>query len=388
MNIETRAIAIIPARGGSKGLPRKNLLPFLGKPLICWNVEAALAANLVSQVIVSTDDVEIADISRRAGAAVVMRPDELSTDIASSEDALIHTLGQLDELPDLTVFLQCTSPLTESEDIDKCIRHLIRTNADSAFTATESHRFLWKNTAAAVGINHDAATRKRRQDTEKEYAENGAVYVMRTEGFLQARHRFFGKTVISEMPATRTWEIDSYDDIHVAEALFALRKKTPLLPAQVDAVIFDFDGVLTDNSVYVTQDGQESVRCDRGDGWGINRMHKAGIKMAVMSTEENPVVQARCTKLNLECFHQLGDNKTECFTNWCAEHHLKMSNTLYVGNDENDIGCLVAAGAGVVPEDAHESAKQVADLVLCAKGGNGAVRELCDLILKQAKDKT
>ena len=386
MNTETRAIAIIPARGGSKGIPQKNLFPFGGKPLICWNIEAALAANTVTQVIVSTDDAEIAEVSRQAGAKVVMRPDAISTDIASSEDALIHTLGQLDQLPDLTVFLQCTSPLTESEDIDKCIQHLIRTNADSAFTATESHRFLWKNTESAVGINHDAATRKRRQDMEKEFAENGAVYVMRTEGFLQARHRFFGKTVISEMPATRTWEIDSYDDIHVAEALFALRKKTHVFPAHVDAVVFDFDGVMTDNAVYVTQNGQESVRCDRGDGWGINRLHKAGIKMAVMSTEENPVVQARCAKLNLECFHQLGNSKAECFTNWCVQHNLKMNNTVYVGNDENDIECLVAAGAGVVPADAHESAKQVADLMLSATGGHGAVRELCDIILERTKD--
>ncbi len=339
-----RVAAIIPARGGSKGIPRKNLYSFNGKPLIYWNIEAAIDAALVGQVVVSTDDAEIAEVSRAAGATVIMRPDDISTDIASSEDALLHVLENLDEQPELTVFLQCTSPLTQGKDIDNCIQKLLDLDADSAFTATESHRFIWKNADSAMGVNHSGTERKRRQDLEKEYAENGAIYVMRTKGFIEAHHRFFGKTVISEMPSTRTWEIDTLED------------------------------------------GKESVCCSRGDGWGINRMRKAGIKMAVMSTEENPVVQRRCEKLALECFHQLGDSKIERFTTWCKEHDLNAANVLYVGNDENDIDCLQAAGSGVVPADAHGSAKQVADLVLTANGGKGAVRELCDMVLEKIEE--
>ncbi len=382
-----KVVAIIPARGGSKGIPHKNVYPFNGKPLICWNIEAAIGAALVDQVIVSTDDAEIAEVSRTAGATVIMRPDDISTDIASSEDALIHALENLGERPELTVFLQCTSPLTQSKDIDDCIQKLLDSNADSAFTATESHRFLWKNTEAATGVNHNGAERKRRQDLEKEYAENGAVYAMRTEGFLRGRHRFFGKTVISEMPSTRSWEIDSLEDVHVAEALSEPWQAEPFqLPKTIEAIVFDFDGVMTDNTVYVSEDGKESVRCSRGDGWGINRMQKAGIKMAVMSTEMNDVVQVRCEKLKIECFHQLGNSKAERFKTWCAENNLKRSNVVYIGNDENDIDCLLSAGAGVVPADAHDSAKQVADLVLALNGGCGAVRELCDMILEKIKD--
>ena len=378
-----KVVAIIPARGGSKGILRKNVYPFNGKPLICWNIEAALNTNLIDRVVVSTDDSEIATVSRKAGADVILRPDEISTDIASSETALIHALENLGELPELTVFLQCTSPLTQSEDIDHCIQKLIDSGADSAFTATESHRFLWNNAEDATGVNHDGSERKRRQDLKKEYAENGAVYVMRTEGFLQTHHRFFGKTVISEMPSSRTWEIDSIEDLQVAEALSIHWKKTTSLPKIVEAVVFDFDGVMTDNAVYVSEDGKESVRCNRGDGWGINRMHKAGIRMAVMSTEENPVVQARCTKLKLECFHQLGNSKIERFMNWCEEHDLNKANVVYVGNDENDIECLKAAGTGVAPVDAHLSAKRAANLILKTGGGEGAVREICDLVLKK-----
>lgn len=383
-----KCTAIIPARGGSKGIPRKNVTPFNGKPLICWNIEAALQTEHIDQVIVSTDDAEIAEISRGAGAQVIMRPDAISSDIASSEDALIHVLNALNETPELTVFLQCTSPLTLPADIDNCIRKLLDADADSAFTAEESHRFIWKNSRQAEGVNHDGAERKRRQDLEPEYAENGAVYVMRTAGFLKSRHRFFGKTVISEMPSTRTWEIDTPNDLVVAEALSRLSKQKGALPETVEAVVFDFDGVMTDNAVYVSEDGKESVRCSRGDGWGIARLRDAGIRMAVMSTEENPVVRARCGKLKLECFHRLGRSKIGRFTAWCEEHGLDMRRTVYVGNDENDIECLAAAGTGAAPQDAHPSALQAADLVLENNGGHGAVRELCDMILKQVKDQS
>ena len=375
------ATTIIPARGGSKGIPRKNLWRFNGKPLICWSIEAAQAAELVGPVVVSTDDAEIAEVSRASGAKVVMRPAAISNDAASSEDALLHTLENLDAPPDLTVFLQCTSPLTHSGDIDNCIRTLIEADADSAFTATESHRFIWNNKANATGVNHNGAERRRRQDREPEYSENGAVYVMRTQGFLQSRHRFFGKTVISEMPTTRSWEIDSPEDIRIVQALAALSSRN--FPVEVRAVVFDFDGVMTDNAVYLSEDGKESVRCNRGDGWGIARLRDAGIRLAVMSSELNPVVRARCEKLELECFQGLGRSKLGKFTAWCTEHDLDLAHTVYVGNDANDVDCLAAAGVGVVPADAHRSVRHVADWVLAAEGGKGAVRELCDLILER-----
>ena len=108
--------------------------------------------------------------------------------------------------------------------------------------------------------------------------------------------------------------------------------------------------------------------------------------MAVMSTEMNDVVQSRCEKLKIECFHQLGDSKIDRFKGWCAENNLNMSRVVYVGNDENDIECLQIAGIGVVPADAHASAAGVANRVLSAEGGRGAVRELCDMILEKIKD--
>ena len=221
-------ICIIPARGGSKGLPRKNVLPLCGRPLLAWNILAALEACGGGNVYVSTDDAEIAEIARRHGAGVIERPAELAGDLASSEAALLHALDELERvrvLPEVFVFLQCTSPLTHADDIRGTLAALEDGGADSALSVTASHRFLWRPAAdgAVAGVNHDARIRLRRQDREREFAENGAVYAMRTAGFLEAKHRFFGKTVAYEMPEERSWEIDSPTDFKIAGQLLRAR---------------------------------------------------------------------------------------------------------------------------------------------------------------------
>jgi N-acylneuraminate cytidylyltransferase len=218
-------VAIIPARGGSKGIPRKNIRLVGGKPLLAYNIEAARGAQTVHRVIVSTDDDEIAAVARQYGAEVVKRPADISGDTAKSEDALLHVLSYLAEhehyTPDLLVFLQATSPLTLPEDIDGAVQKLITEQADSALTATPFYYFLWKvaDDGSANGINHDKSFRPRRQDLAPQYLENGAVYVMLAAGFQQAKHRFFGKTVLHIMPPERHWEIDEPVDLTVAEVL-------------------------------------------------------------------------------------------------------------------------------------------------------------------------
>tara|TARA_B100000989_G_C19499106_1_gene453428 strand:+ start:379 stop:1548 length:1170 start_codon:yes stop_codon:yes gene_type:complete len=384
----SKTIVIIPARGGSKGLPRKNVLPICGKPLIAWNIEAAMASEQVEGVFVSTDDPEIAQVARAYGAEVIDRPAELAGDTTTSESALLHGLDHLAEngdKPELLVFMQCTSPLTATEDIDCAIHTLIEQGADSCLTASDFHYFVWNQAedSSADGINHDNRFRPRRQDREPQYVENGAIYVMKVEGFRQVKHRFFGKTVLSMMPNERCAEIDEPVDLQVAEVLLReqLRKQqTVALPAKIAAVAFDFDGVMTDNRVWVDQDGKETVACDRSDGWGLSQLKKSGIRIAVLSTEINPVVSARCKKLGIECRQELGEKKFEAFQNWCAVNQLNPAEVVFVGNDANDVGCLSAAGCGVVPADAYSEAKAVANLILEKPGGYGAVRELCELI--------
>jgi len=223
-------LAIIPARGGSRGIPRKNVQLIAGEPLIAHTIKSARKSEYITRIIVSTDDKEIAEISKVFGAEVVLRPAEISGDTASSEAALLHTIGYLKKnegyFPDLTVFLQCTSPLALAEDIDRTIALLLNTATDCAFSASESHQFLWitRRNGFAQGINHDPEIRPRRQEMELQYRENGAVYAMRTEGFVRAGRRFFGKISLSVMPPERSLDIDEPLDLEIAE--FLIKRST------------------------------------------------------------------------------------------------------------------------------------------------------------------
>ena len=221
-----KIVAIIPARGGSKGVPKKNIRMLNGKPLLAWMIEAALRAKLVNKIRVSTNDEEIKRVAHEYGALIVNRPEGISGDLASAESVLLHTLNYLKESekyePDIIVFLQCTSPLTTSEDIDRTIQTLIEEDADSALSVVPFHYFIWDN--HGNGVNHDKRVRFRRQERSTQFVETGGVYVMRTKGFLGAKHRFFGKTVTYNCGNHPHIEIDEPDDLIIAEALLKERE--------------------------------------------------------------------------------------------------------------------------------------------------------------------
>ena len=383
-------LAIIPARGGSKGIPRKNVRPLAGQPLIAYNIQQALRSRFVNRLVVSTDDAEIASVAQGYGAQVVWRPAEISGDTASSESALLHVLETLREQegyqPDILVFLQCTSPLTLAEDIDGTVGALLDQDADSALAVIPFHYFLWRQTGDdATGINHDKAVRPLRQQREPQYLETGAVYVTRVPGFLHSRHRFFGKTAMYVMPAERRLEIDDPVDFEVAEVLMRTQEgkgKAARLPEQIAALVLDFDGVFTDDKVYVLQDGRESVRCSRSDGMGIGMLKQTGLPIWVLSTEVNPVVQARADKLGLPVRQGLKD-KGHALQQLMQEQGYDPAQVVYVGNDVNDLPCLKLVGCPVAVADAHPAVLAGAALVLAHPGGDGAIRELCELILRR-----
>ncbi len=386
-------LAIIPARGGSKGIPRKNIRPLAGKPLLAYNIEAARSSRYIQRVVVSTDDPEIAQVARQYGAEVVWRPAEISGDTATSESALIHTLETLQQqesyIPDVLVFMQCTSPLTLAEDIDGTITALLEQQADTALAVIPFHYFLWKpgqdaqDRPDSIGINHHKSVRPLRQERESQYLETGAVYVMRVPGFLEARHRFFGRTAMYSMPGERRLEIDDPVDFQVAEVLVAAQRQhqhMSKLPDPVQALVMDFDGVFTDNRVIVLEDGREAVTCSRSDGWGIAQLRKTGLPMLILSTETNPVVQARADKLKIPCLHGMGD-KALALQSWLEEKQIDPANVVFLGNDQNDLSCMALVGCAVAVADAHPTALAQADIILSRVGGDGAVRELCELIL-------
>lgn len=226
-------IAVIPARGGSKGIPKKNIRMLAGRPLLAHSIVQAQLTPSISRVFVSTDDQEIAQIAQAFSAEVIWRPESLSGDAASSESALLHALAHLADTasfsPDILVFLQCTSPLTLAADIEGTIQALLSTGADSALAVTPFHYFLWGYgpDRDVVAINHDKYHRPRRQDREPQYVETGAVYALRVSGFIRAGHRFFGKIAMYEMPLERRLEIDDPVDLQIAEVLYRHQQTPP-----------------------------------------------------------------------------------------------------------------------------------------------------------------
>jgi YrbI family 3-deoxy-D-manno-octulosonate 8-phosphate phosphatase len=385
------AWAIIPARGGSKGIPGKNLQKIQGRSLLARAVGACRHASRVQRVFVSTDDTRIAEEAKAAGAEVIDRPAAIAGDTASSESALLHALDQWQSggatLPGLLVFVQCTSPFITAGDVDGTIAALVDNQADTAHTVTSSHGFLWRRTPqeGAIGVNHDKRTRPRRQDREPEFLETGAVYVFRTEGFREAKHRFFGRTALFEVPGARAMEIDEPDDLKRARMLASLTENDlggVLLPDPLSAIVFDFDGVMTDDRVAVTESGEESVTCNRSDGMGIEMLRHKGVRMWVLSKEQNPVVAARCRKLKIPCHHGI-DDKSTALRKLAESEGLDLARTIYVGNDVNDLECIRTVGLGVAVADAHPTVRAEAGLILSARGGRGAVRELADLILSR-----
>ena len=222
-----RIIAIIPARGGSKGLPGKNVMNMAGKPLIAWSIKHCLESELVNEVYVSSDDEAILSVAREYGASPVLRPAELASDHASSEVALMHVMQTIKqpESVDYVVFLQPTSPLREKADLDKAIRQIVTSKSDSLLSVTP-HRdhFLWRfdDKGTAQSLNYDYNNRKPRQKIEETFLENGSFYIFKPKILLELKNRLGGKIDFYQMPKLYSFQIDSYEDFQICEKLISL----------------------------------------------------------------------------------------------------------------------------------------------------------------------
>ncbi|MEU6816434.1 N-acylneuraminate cytidylyltransferase [Streptomyces sp. NPDC046860] len=401
-----RVLAVIPARGGSKGVPAKNLAPVGGVPLVARAVGACLAARAVTDVVVSTDDPAVAAAARAAGAEVVTRPAAIAGDTATSEAAVLHALDAFEERArasaDVVLLVQCTSPFLLADDIGRVAEAVTLHGADTAVTVAPFHGFVWRDGApnepagpsepgvsGGFGVNHDKAVRPRRQDRPQDLLETGAAYAMDAAGFRAHRHRFFGRTELVRTDPARVLEIDDPHDLARARALAPLLDTAPAgaLPtlADVDAVVLDFDGTQTDDRVLIDTDGREFVSVHRGDGLGIAALRRAGVPTLILSTERNPVVAARARKLSLPVLHGI-DRKDIALKQWCEEQGIAPERVLYAGNDVNDLPCLALVGWPVAVADAHDAVRGAARAVTTVPGGRGAVREIAGWLLGPSLD--
>ncbi|MGW1185296.1 cytidylyltransferase domain-containing protein [Streptomyces drozdowiczii] len=390
-------LAVIPARGGSKGVPAKNLARVGGVPLVARAVRACLASGEVTDVVVTTDAPAVAEAARAAAEALgegarlhcVQRPENIAGDTATSEAAVLHALdayeAMRDRTADVVLLVQCTSPFLTREDIDGVAAAVAREGADTAVTVAPFHGFLWRDGTAVedhnYGVNHDKRVRPRRQDRPEDLLETGAAYAMDAAGFRTHRHRFFGHTALVRTDPARVLEIDDPHDLARARALAPVVDPAPLPTRDdVDAVVLDFDGTQTDDRVLVDADGRETVSVHRGDGLGIAALRKAGIPLLILSTEQNPVVAARAHKLRVPVLHGV-DRKDLALKQWCDEQSLAPERVMYVGNDVNDLPCFALAGWPVAVASAHDSVRAAARAVTTTPGGSGAVREIAAWLL-------
>jgi YrbI family 3-deoxy-D-manno-octulosonate 8-phosphate phosphatase len=384
-----KIVALVPARGGSKGIPGKNLKILGGIPLVARSVLACLGVVSIAQTYISSDSSDILSVGKHYGALPIQRPELFATDESSTEDVLSHFLEVLKsrgELPDILVYLQCTSPFTTSADVSHVLESLIQNpSIDCAFSAIYDHAFLWGIDERGIGkgINHDAySQRKRRQDMgEITYRENGSVYAIRVSAFLETSNRFCGAAMPVLIEQALPFEIDDPIELKMAQQLSNMFPQPGTMNnlGACRAVVMDFDGVLTDDKVIVSEFGHESVYCSRADGLGIGILKKAGLKLLILTREENQVVLKRAEKIDVEILSGVCEKLT-ALKAWADANQLNPAEIAYVGNDVNDLACINWVGFPFAPSDAHHEVIQAGCFILSKIGGDGVIRELADLI--------
>jgi N-acylneuraminate cytidylyltransferase len=402
MVTQPEVLAIVPARGGSKSIIHKNIRSFAGHPLLAYSVAAGLQATTVSRVIVSTDDESFAEIARHYGAEVpFIRPQELASDDTPDLPVFQHALEWLQENesyhPEIVVQLRPTSPIRPLGCVDEAVNMLLASpEADSVRGVVPSGQNpykMWHLTDEGrmeplLRTDFKEPYNMPRQELPESYWQTGHIDAIRVKTVLD--HGSMSGEIILPLliDPVYTVDIDTIRDWELAEwqllngELDAVRpgRSSRPLPDKVELVVLDFDGVLTDNRVWVNAEGQELIAANRGDGLGLELLRAEGINVMVLSRETNPVVEARCRKLGLPVIQGLSD-KTGALEQWMHEHGTNPAHVVYLGNDINDTPCFPLVGCAGVVADAHPQARAQADFVLSKKGGHGAVRELCDILI-------
>lgn len=402
----TEVLTLIPARGGSKGIPRKNIRSFAGWPLIAWSIAAAQQSKYVTRIIVSTDDEEIAAVAREHGAETpFLRPAEFAQDKSTDLPVFEHALNWLAEhegyRPEVVVQLRPTSPVRPRGLIDDAIQILLdHPDADCVRGVVPSGQNpfkMWrfddpkqpmKPLLSVEGIAEPYNAP--RQILPPTYWQTGHIDAIRVSTILE-RHTLTGDVIYPLVIDSKyTVDIDTLPDWAKYEALVysGLEMVSPgkarrPMPASVKMVVTDFDGVITDGRVWVNGDGVETVAASRADSMRIKQMRAAGIEVMILSSEVDNVVSARARKMGIQAIHGMGlDGKGQVLKQILAEKNLDASEVIYLGNDFNDLPCFEVAGWAVAVADAYPEVLRAADYVLKTNGGFGALRELCDLILK------
>lgn len=383
-----KKIAVIPLRAGSKGIPGKNKKKLLGRPLFSWILGEAIFSNL-DEIYVFTDDKEITEYVNKnytwtEKVKIMERSEESATDTASTEFGMLELAKNLDYDFDILCLLQATSPLTTKEDINECLNKIEKENYDSALTVVNTMRFIWDENGKS--INYDYNSRPRRQDFKGLLIENGAVYTTTKEQFKNSGVRIGGNIAIVKMSEDTLTEIDEKEDWIIIEKLIENRlSKFKKGNPGIKLLVLDVDGVFTEGKVSTGHEREISKEFSLIDGMGLEIIKSERIEVIVMTSENSEIVKTRMNKLKLETYLGIKD-KYSFLEKVRQEKGINRNEIAYIGDDINDLANICSVKWGIVPSNGVLENKLKADLVLSSKGGEGAIREAVNFILKYNKN--
>ena len=379
-----KTIAFIPARGGSKSIPFKNIKSFCGKPLIYWTIKAAVETNKVDQVVIATDSLEIEETVKSFSfdkVKVYRRDKKNAEDTSSTESVILEYLSKSNlSNKDCFILIQATSPLLIKNDIEKGLN--IFNENDSVLSCVKSKRFLWSDKGKP--LNYDYKNRPRMQDFAGFLMENGAFYISSIHDILKSENRISGKIGVSEMPEYTAVEIDEEEDWIIAESLmrrFILNKK---VAKNIKLVVSDVDGVLTDAGMYYSESGDELKKFNTHDGMAFQLLREKGIKTGIVTSENTTIVSNRAKKLKVDFLFQgkKHGGKLEAVKSICEKENIKLEEVAYIGDDINCFELLSAVGLSACPKNAMVKILEIPNIISLEKnGGEGVFREFVEKIL-------
>ena len=383
-------VAFIPVRGGSKSIPLKNIKQICGRPLVYWTVKAACGCQYIDKVYVATDSVKIVEtinVFKKGNSLfdkleVIGRSAESATDTASTEFAMLEFADKYEF--DNVVLVQATSPLLVSDDLNRGFIAFNEEGIDSVLSVVPQKRFNWakdKN-GYAVSTNYDVFKRPRRQEFDGYMVENGAFYITSKADLLKTKNRVSGKIKAVEMNEDTFFEIDEPNDWIIIEALMkknGMEEKDDV--QEIKMFLTDCDGCLTDGGMYYSEKGDELKKFNTRDGMAFKLLREKGIITGIITSENVELNKRRAEKLKLDILETGCTNKVETIKKLCKERNIATENVAYVGDDINDLEVIKMVGLGCCPADAVAVVRNAAKVITKAKGGEGVIREVVDVIV-------
>uniref|UniRef100_A0A8C6WN58 N-acylneuraminate cytidylyltransferase n=1 Tax=Neogobius melanostomus TaxID=47308 RepID=A0A8C6WN58_9GOBI len=385
--------ALILARGGSKGIPLKNVKTLAGIPLIGWVLRAAVDSELFDSVWVSTDHDHIEKVALSCGARIHRRSAEVSKDSSTSLDTIQEFL-RLNPEVDIVCNIQATSPCLHPFHLKEALQLITEQGYDSVFAVVRRHHFRWQEVKNDSGeltrpLNLDPHNRPRRQDWDGELCESGSFYFTQRElieeqGLLQG-----GKVAYYEMWPEYSVDIDVDIDWPVAEQRVLRYGYFGCVPPEVVKLMFcNISGCLTEGRIFLSVSGEEMVSINTRDTAGIRILQKEGVEVMLLTSSLNPFEKALSQKVSARLGCEVlcvGEQPLDDLETLVKERKLSWRDVAFMGNDEIDVQCLNVAGLSAVPSDAPVLAKNAAKYICTAPGGKGAMLEFAEHIRLQKR---